>query len=592
MNTPAIESAYKFVDDNKVIIRLRDRVCESHDELFSSPLFREILERFVHELARRDSPLMAMFAKPADQIDDADFDSLLQTLQVITKMQLAWAEKLLAADSRFIREPADLQAFLEGLYDYWRKFERFLVCNSTGDVLDHRPYRTFNSTVESLMNLVRGTYRDAQENLTGRHPRIYRQVSAGAEVAAIALPKAMPGLGKYAPRLESVPVIRQVCLYPPMLINPPMNKRTGSFERVNVNPLDLVEVDGGEWLCYPARVGQLLVLVYFHEKFFELGFTLSNLFELADDAVLQQKPDAIFLFGTPAHALDALAELPTVFYDDGDILVGAVPGRDEFGYFGYLKKMILTLHNIKTMQQGKLPYHGAMLRLQLKGGRGANILIVGDTGAGKSETLEAFRSLAGQQIRDLTIIADDMGSLDLGPDGRILGYGTEIGAFVRLDDLQPGYAFSQLDRSIIMNPSQTNARVVLPVTSFEKIVQGVPVDIVLYANNYELVDADHPVIEQFATPEAALATFREGAAMSKGTTTSTGLQKTYFVNVFGPIQYPELHDGIAERFFRAFFEQSVLVGQLRTQLGIPGAERQGPAAAARALLDLLETRPA
>ena len=495
MNRNGFEGAYRFLD-NKIIIRIRDRVCESADELISSQLFREVLNRNVQTLIKQDSPILIMFEQAPDQIQPADIEALLQTIRFVARVQLDWAAKLVS-DSRFVNHPALLFEFIEGLYDYWRKFERFLVCDSDGDVLDQRPYRTFNSTVETLMNLVRGTYRDVQENLTGLHPRIYRQVSAGAEVATIALPKKMPGLGKYASQLESIPVIRQVCLYPPMLINPPMNKRTGSFEQVNANLLELAQVNENEWLCYPARVGKKLVLVYFHEKFFELGFTMSNLFELADDITLLQKPDAILFFGTPEHALDHLATLPTVFHDDGEILIGAIPRRDEFGYFGYLKKMILTLHNIQVMKQDNLPYHGAMFQLHLKGGRSANIVIVGDTGAGKSETLEAFRSLAGQQIRELTIIADDMGSFEFSPTGRVMGYGTEIGAFVRLDDLQPGYAFSQLDRSIIMNPNQTNARVVLPVTTLENIIKGVPVDMVLYANNYEPVDAEHPVVEVF-----------------------------------------------------------------------------------------------
>ena len=537
-------------------------------------------------LVRQDSPILSMFEKEPAEIQAADIDALLQAIRFVARVQLGWAAKLVD-ESRFVNHSALLYEFIEGLYDYWRKFERFLVCDSDGDVLDQRPYRTFNSTVETLMNLVRGTYRDIQENLSGLHPRIYRQVSAGAEVATIALPKKMPGLGKYAAQLESVPVIRQVCLYPPMLINPPMNKRTGSFEQVGVNPLDLAQVNAEEWLCYPARVGKKLVLVYFHERFFELGFSMSNLFELADDEALMQKPDAILLFGTPEHSLDHLAALPTVFHDDGEILIGAIPRRDEFGYFGYLKKMVLTLHNIKVIKQENMPYHGAMMQLYLKGGRSANIVIVGDTGAGKSETIEAFRALAGQQIRELTIIADDMGSFELSPEGRVIGYGTEIGAFVRLDDLQPGYAFAQLDRSIIMNPNQTNSRVVLPVTTLENITKGVPVDMVLYANNYETVDGDHPVVEVFSNAEDAYNTFREGTAMSKGTTTSTGLVHTYFVNVFGPIQYVARHDKIARRFFKAFFDQKIIVAQLRTQLGVPGKDRQGPNVAARALLELM-----
>ena len=42
------------------------------------------------------------------------------------------------------------------------------------------------------------------------------------------------------------------------------------------------------------------------------------------------------------------------------------------------------------MKMGKMPYHGAMVKVLLKGDKESNILLIGDTGAGKSESLEAF----------------------------------------------------------------------------------------------------------------------------------------------------------------------------------------------------------
>ena len=591
MGDLGIEGSFQFVD-RKVIIRLKDRGCETPEELLSSPLFREVVIRYVRKLERNNSPLLVFFGEDAD-IGELDVDELIQVFQVLARMPLEWVTKLLEDRDRrrFVEHPAALHAFVEGLYDYWRQFERFIVCDSEGDVLDRRPYRTFHATSESLMHLVRGTYRDIQNHLSSRHLDIYRQVTAGAEVAAIAMPKPVVLPGGCYDKLRDIPVIRQVLIYPPLLLNPPMNKRTGSFVRVEQNPLDLVDIDSKEWLCYPAKVGKLLILVYFHEKFFELGFSLCNLFELADNAFLQHPVDAVYLFGAPENSLDGMASLPTVFYADdaNDMLVGAVPRRNEFGYFGYLKKMILTLHNIKIMNMGRMPYHGAMVRLRLKGDRDSNVLILGDTGTGKSETIEAFRALGDEQIREMVIIADDMGALDIDPDGKLIGYGTEVGAFVRLDDLQPGYAFGQLDRAIIMNPNQVNARVVLPVTRYDDVVHGYAVDMVLYANNYEEVDDDHPIIERFTDPATALKVFREGTAMSKGTTTSTGLVHTYFANIFGPVQYKSLHDEIALRYFEHFFQQGIFVGQLRTRLGIGGWERKGPEEAARKLLDLLQT---
>jgi hypothetical protein len=212
---------------------------------------------------------------------------------------------------------------------------------------------------------------------------------------------------------------------------------------------------------------------------------------------------------------------------------------------------------------------------------------MGDTGAGKSETLEAFRVLGEKHIRELTIIADDMGSIELDANGDAIGYGTEIGAFLRLDDLQPGYAFGHLDRSIIMNPSQVNARIVFPVTRFETVIQGHKIDYILYANNYEQLDEKHPVIERFNSAKTALETFRAGAVMSKGTTTTSGLVNTYFANIFGPPEYKSEHEKIAIKHFDSFFNRKVFVGQMRTRLGISGFESTGPRDAALELLRII-----
>jgi hypothetical protein len=307
---------------------------------------------------------------------------------------------------------------------------------------------------------------------------------------------------------------------------------------------------------------------------------------------LKRPVDGVVMFGVPGNVLDDLAPMPTVFYDDNEnsLIIAACPNSDQFGYFGYLKKMILTVHNIKIMKLGRLPFHGALVRIVMKNRRALVVLLVGDTGAGKSETLEALRIIGEDLIEEMIIIADDMGSVEVDQEGKVIGYGTEIGAFVRLDDLQPGYAFGQLDRAIIMNPNQVNARVVLPVTTYENIVKGYSVDMVLYANNYEEIDEDHPIIERFSTPETALHVFREGTAMSKGTTTSTGLVHTYFVNIFGPVQYRSLHEEIALEYFKAFFLHNIFIGQLRTRLGIAGMERKGPEEAAKALLQSIPVR--
>ncbi|MCD4782873.1 MAG: phosphoenolpyruvate carboxykinase [Candidatus Eremiobacteraeota bacterium] len=578
--------------NKKCIMRSEGSICKKTRELLASELFAEVTARFIEHLRKHDSPLMAVF--DGKEADKEMIDCLVDTLGMLGVVSADKVAAMSPETAIFLKNPELLNDFVEGLYNYWRNFDRFLICRSRKrkrDVKGASPYRVFNEAMGKFTRTVRGAYRDVQENITDRHCRIYRQVSAGSQVGLIEVEVEWPcPKGPYN-MLRSIPMIRQVLLNPPLIIDPPMNKRTGRFQKVETNPLEGWNVETDEWLCYPARVGPLLVHIYFNQTFLELGCSLANLFELAEADDLDKKPDAICMYGVPGETLYRYGPLPTVFYDDteNEILVGAIPGKLEFGYFGYLKKMVLTLHNIVMMKRERMPCHGAMVHVLLKNGRKATVLLIGDTAAGKSETLEALRVLSDEYIRDMIIIADDMGSLEIDPDGGILGYGTETGAFVRLDDLQPGYAFGQIDRAIIMSPQRINARAIIPVTTLANISRGYQIDFLLYANNYEEVDEDHPVVERFHSIDDAIRVFREGMVMAKGTTTSTGIVHTYFANIFGPPQYRDLHDHLASKHFQAAFDRGVFVGQIRTRLGISGWETRGPEEGAKTLFNIISS---
>lgn len=559
-------------------------------ELLDEEAFVEVYRRYLAHLRNRDSPLLAVLP---DGVSDKESDDAL--LRLFRKLARLPADDVVDIDPAFEKLLADrhlLHMLVEDFYTFWRRYERYLVCYSEGAAAyDSKPYRTFHQTIEHVNHLVRKAYRDVAEHIIGEHPRVYRQMPAGFQVGIIAARKEWPIPAGYE-NLAEVPFIRQVLINPPLIIDPPENKRTGINEKVDANPLDGLDFDPATWLCYPARVGPLLIHVYFHAKYVGLGTSLANLFELATDEELIHPPDAVYAYGVEDEHFARFGDKRTVFYDDekAGILAAAVPRGDAFGYFGYLKKMTLTLHNSVVMKRGMLPVHGAMVRITLKDGSAANIVIAGDTGAGKSETLEAFRTLARDTLREMTVIFDDMGSLAIEDDGTVVARGTETGAFVRLDDLSPGYAFDNIDRSVIMSPQKVNARTVLPVTTLHDVLAGTPVDYYLYANNHEPVDDEHPLIEDFESVDGALATFREGKRLAKGTTKESGLVSAYFANVFGPPQYRERHEELAKKFFSALDEQGVRIAQLRTRLGLPGFETEGPLEAAKSLLSDISER--
>lgn len=205
---------------------------------------------------------------------------------------------------------------------------------------------------------------------------------------------------------------------------------------------------------------------------------------------------------------------------------------------------------------------------------------MGDSGAGKSETIEQIKVYGAAYIKELVTVYDDMGLLSLDENGIVKTSGTEIGAFVRLDDLDAGYSFKELDRSVFMNPDKVNARIVIPITDYKDVVAKHDVDLFLYANNYEEGES----LTFFDNIDDALKVFRAGNRMAKGTTTEYGLVGSFFANPFGPVQRQEQCEELLQLYFKKMFDQGVKVGELRTRLGIKGNEHNGPKEAAIEIL--------
>ncbi|MBU1141918.1 MAG: phosphoenolpyruvate carboxykinase, partial [Firmicutes bacterium] len=201
----------------------------------------------------------------------------------------------------------------------------------------------------------------------------------------------------------------------------------------------------------------------------------------------------------------------------------------------------------------------------------------------KSETLEALRLIGKNYIKDMKVVFDDMGVFFM-KDEQVYAHGTETGAFVRLDDLDSGYAYHEIDRAIFMNPNQVNGRVILPISYYDFIIKDHPVDMVFYTNNYQETNQG---IRFFDDLDAALDVFRSGKRFAKGTTSEIGLVESYFANPFGPVQRIADTDIILKQQFASLFKNHVVIGEIYTQLGILGKHMNGPQLAATKLLEYL-----
>ncbi|GKU28407.1 phosphoenolpyruvate carboxykinase [Clostridium folliculivorans] len=574
------------MSNDKVTINFTEKYCSNYESLLQSYGFKRVLDTFLKKAQVRNSHSYKLLAQQLGTKDTREIrKALVRTFQLLTIMS---ADEIISYNEdveKIIEDREGFFAIIEDIYSFWRRLERYTIIHNNR-IRNGIASVSFLDANSQFSMLILNFYRTIEKNVIGTMPNIFRQLPAGGN-ACILINNPIWTVPEEYKVLQDVPFIETIALETPFITYPKKNTRDGMFTEVYENPLVHGKIEKDNWFCYPAKIGELLAFVYFHRDFMEHGITLSNLFELArEDEYKGRKPDIVYTFGVEEDTED----LRTVFYEDkkNDIMYGYVNHNENIDYFGYMKKMCLTLHNLIMIKRGYLPIHGAMVNIVLKNGKNANVVIIGDSGAGKSESLEAFRALSEDHVSEMTVVFDDMGSFKLKNEG-VFGYGTEVGAFVRLDDLDQGYAFKEIDRSIFMNPDKINARLVMPVSTYKEIVKGYKVDILLYANNYERIEQGGNAIELFESPAKAIEVFKAGARMAKGTTTETGLVTSYFANPFGPAQKQAETDILIDQYFNRSFEDGIKVGQIKTCLAVSGLEKNGPKTAALELFELIKS---
>lgn len=566
---------------DRALINFTLKYCDTKQKLLSSYGFRRVVDSFVKQILKNQEKVIYNYYADVLGNDDEFVDSLVEVCKLLCVFSI---DEVVAVDNKYKIFFEDKEYFLElieMMLTYWKRLERYTIVrnNRIGEGLQNV---RFNNANEMFNALILSTVRRLNTTVTGKDIRIRRESTLGA-MAGLTLNEINWNCPVEYKGLSSISFISAVTIQPPFITYSKSNTRSGIFQEHSKNPLENLILDEDDWYVYPAKVGSMLTFVYFHKNFMAHGICLGNLFELArENEYIGKKPDIIYVYGYPADN----DHKECFYYKDkkNDILVGYCNQCDEVDYFGYMKKMLLTLHNIQQIEKKRLPIHGAMVNIVLRNGTESNIVIMGDSGAGKSESLEAFRTLNANYIRHMRVIFDDMGYLEKQEDGTIKAYGTEIGAFVRVDDLDPAYAFEQLDRGIYANMDKVNARVTIPITSYEIIMRGYPIDYFLYANNYADTEKKIHLINDF---DKIVQIFEDGARKAKGTTSEVGLVKSYFANPFGPVQERPQTEVLVRQYFKDMMDAGTKIGEMHTSLAIEGQAHEGPRKAAEELFNLI-----
>ncbi|MBK8881062.1 MAG: hypothetical protein IPN67_01360 [Bacteroidales bacterium] len=113
---------------NKAVLNIRERMCETQEELLASDKFRAVLDHCLKNLKSKNSPLLGIFVD--NEPDKQTVSDLVKTLTLLVKYESKVVPHIFEKSADFLKDLDRLGNFVEYLYDYWRHFDRFIINDS------------------------------------------------------------------------------------------------------------------------------------------------------------------------------------------------------------------------------------------------------------------------------------------------------------------------------------------------------------------------------------------------------------------------------------------------------------------------------
>ena len=131
------------IDDRQVVMHTVGAVCASTQELVESTSFARILDLHVDHLESHNPSALVELGLP-------ERSALLDLVRLLAHNPLERVARTWAGPEDLLIRRERLHEFVEGLYDFWRRWDRFLVVHAAAPPApgDKLPWRAFSQTVE------------------------------------------------------------------------------------------------------------------------------------------------------------------------------------------------------------------------------------------------------------------------------------------------------------------------------------------------------------------------------------------------------------------------------------------------------------
>ncbi len=98
-----MENGSYQVYKDKIVIRIRTRICESVDELIKSKMFMDILSNYVKSLFHQQSRLLRVFQNE-EKVTNRELKTMRDTLLLLSKIPADQARLLIPASETFFED--------------------------------------------------------------------------------------------------------------------------------------------------------------------------------------------------------------------------------------------------------------------------------------------------------------------------------------------------------------------------------------------------------------------------------------------------------------------------------------------------------
>lgn len=235
-----------------------------------------------------------------------------------------------------------------------------------------------------------------------------------------------------------------------------------------------LSINADDFFALSIQIGDCHGLVFLPKKYISILCACATLYQICPPTLHH---DFFLLYG-----ISSQANISQIYEDTcNELIIGLHSGNENGNHFQYIKDMISTLYSCYCLKKHDFPLHGSMLQLHFPQ-KTIGVLLIGAPDTGKSALCTSLLQICDKKNIPYSKVFDDQGVLH-NLDNDIYASGSEIGAFLHIDDLPQVTIYKQMSASVLLQEQQETTHVILPFTSIEEIRKFHKVDIIFYLDN-------------------------------------------------------------------------------------------------------------